>query len=87
VSARTTVTLSLVDLITSSRHHLITITTTSLSPHHHLTITIALTSQDVKPTFFFAVPRVWEKMMEKMVQVSTSLRRRTSQRSREIRFA
>ena len=25
--------------------------------------------RDVKPTFFFGVPRVWEKIQEKMVQV------------------
>lgn len=37
----------------------------------HLQSTVLIAIQEVKPTFFFAVPRVWEKMMEKMVQVST----------------
>jgi long-chain-fatty-acid--CoA ligase ACSBG len=30
---------------------------------------LTLTLKDVKPTFFFGVPRVWEKIQEKMVQM------------------
>ena len=30
---------------------------------------LTVTMKDVRPTFFFGVPRVWEKIQEKMVQV------------------
>lgn len=33
---------------------------------------IAVTMAEVKPTYFFGVPRVWEKIQEKMVQVGRS---------------
>jgi len=35
--------------------------------------TLAVTLKDVHPTLFFGVPRVWEKMQEKMVQVGRTL--------------
>lgn len=31
--------------------------------------TLTVTMKDVRPTFFFAVPRVWEKISEKMIQM------------------
>lgn len=31
--------------------------------------TLTITMKDVRPTFFFAVPRVWEKISEKMIQM------------------
>jgi long-chain-fatty-acid--CoA ligase ACSBG len=31
--------------------------------------TLTVTLKEVKPTFFFGVPRVWEKIQEKMVQM------------------
>jgi long-chain-fatty-acid--CoA ligase ACSBG len=30
---------------------------------------LTVTMKDVRPTFFFAVPRVWEKISEKMIQI------------------
>lgn len=30
------------------------------------------TLQEVRPTFFFSVPRVWEKIEEKMKQIAAS---------------
>ncbi|OQS07058.1 long-chain-fatty-acid-CoA ligase [Thraustotheca clavata] len=33
---------------------------------------LGTTLKEVRPSFFFAVPRVWEKMMEKMLSVSAS---------------
>lgn len=33
--------------------------------------TLVQTIREVRPTAFFAVPRVWEKMMEKMVEASS----------------
>ena len=35
--------------------------------------TLAVTLKDVHPTLFFGVPRVWEKMQEKMLQVGRTL--------------
>jgi long-chain-fatty-acid--CoA ligase ACSBG len=34
---------------------------------------LTTTMKEVRPTIFFAVPRVWEKIQEKMVQVSRFL--------------
>jgi long-chain-fatty-acid--CoA ligase ACSBG len=31
--------------------------------------TLTVTLKEVRPTFFFGVPRVWEKIEEKMVQM------------------
>jgi long-chain-fatty-acid--CoA ligase ACSBG len=31
--------------------------------------TLTVTLKEVRPTFFFGVPRVWEKIQEKMVQM------------------
>lgn len=35
--------------------------------------TLTTTMKEVKPTFFFGVPRVWEKIQEKMVQIGRSV--------------
>jgi long-chain-fatty-acid--CoA ligase ACSBG len=35
--------------------------------------TLTLTLKDVRPTFFFGVPRVWEKVQEKMLQIGRSI--------------
>ncbi len=35
--------------------------------------TLTLTLKDVRPTFFFGVPRVWEKINEKMAQIGRSI--------------
>lgn len=34
--------------------------------------TLTVTLKDVRPTFFFGVPRVWEKIQEKMVEIGRS---------------
>jgi long-chain-fatty-acid--CoA ligase ACSBG len=34
--------------------------------------TLTVTLRDVKPTFFFGVPRVWEKIQEKIVEIGRS---------------
>lgn len=34
--------------------------------------TLTITMKEVHPTFFFAVPRVWEKIAEKMIQIGRS---------------
>lgn len=35
--------------------------------------TLTTTMKEVRPTFFFGVPRVWEKIQEKMVQIGRSV--------------